>query len=132
MSALLLDTHIWAWSLTGTPLPAAIGEGLAAAQTIYVSPISFYEIGQKVRLGKWPEMAPFVTQLPDLLREQGGLIASLTPDICLLAATMEWSHRDPFDRILAATSLINGYPLASVDTAFDTFNEQGRTVSRLG
>ena len=42
-----------------------------------VSPISFFEIAQKVRLGKWPEMAPFISRLPALLMEQGGGIAAL-------------------------------------------------------
>lgn len=132
MTTLLLDTHIWAWSLAEAPLPPVIAEALSKAQTVYVSPISFYEIGQKVRLGKWPEMGPFVTRLPDLLREQGGMVASLTPEICLMAATMDWSHRDPFDRLLAATSIVNACPLASVDMAFDTFNDQGRAVRRVG
>ena len=132
MSTLLLDTHVWAWSLSKRPLPARIAEGIAKADIIQVSPISFYEIGQKVRLGKWPEMEPFVARLPELLKQQGGQVATLTPEICLTAATMAWDHRDPFDRILAATSLVNDCRLASVDTAFDSYVEDGRTVARLG
>ncbi len=132
MSTLLLDTHVWAWSLSKRPLPTRIAEGIAKADIIQVSPISFYEIGQKVRLGKWPEMEPFVAELQERLQRQGGHIAPLTPEICLMAATMAWDHRDPFDRILAATSLINDCRLASVDTAFDNYIEDGRRVARLG
>ena len=32
---------------------------------------------------------------------------------------MEWPHRDPFDRLLAATALIEGLPLVSIDVVFD-------------
>nr|WP_237352964.1 MULTISPECIES: type II toxin-antitoxin system VapC family toxin [unclassified Rhizobium] len=89
------------------------------AETILVSPISLFEIGQKVRVGKWPEMQPFVGRLPDLLQEQGAIAAALTPDVCLAAAMMDWAHRDPFDRFLAATAMENGIPIISADTIFD-------------
>jgi PIN domain nuclease of toxin-antitoxin system len=32
---------------------------------------------------------------------------------------MEWAHRDPFDRMLAATALHLAVPLLSADTVFD-------------
>ncbi|EGF92922.1 PIN domain protein [Asticcacaulis biprosthecium C19] len=117
--ALLLDTHVWAWTLTGIGLSAAMRDAIEATDAIYVSPISFFEIGQKVRIGKWPEMAPYATNLPDLLEDQKGLVATLTPDIAFKAAMMNWDHRDPFDRLLAATCLANNWPLASVDVVFD-------------
>lgn len=120
MNSLLLDTHAWAWSLTGDKRLSAKAVALIEkAETILVSPISLFEIGQKVRLGKWPEMQPFVSRLPDLLQEQGAIAAALTPDVCLAAATMDWAHRDPFDRFLAATAMENGIPIISADVVFD-------------
>lgn len=70
-----------------------------------VSPISFFAIGQKVRLGKWPQMEPYIDQLDRLLEQRRGPVAGLDSAICLNAATMAWSHGDPFDRLLAATAL---------------------------
>ena len=32
---------------------------------------------------------------------------------------MPWGHRDPFDRLLAATALDGSLPLVSADTVFD-------------
>ncbi len=84
-----------------------------------ISPISFFEIGQKVRLGKWPRMAPFAGDLPVLLERQGGVTAELSAAICLEAAMMTWNHRDPFDRLLAATAIHRGIPIVSADTVFD-------------
>jgi PIN domain nuclease of toxin-antitoxin system len=107
-------------------------EALQSAEVVYISPISLCEIGQKVRLGKWPEMAPFAARLPEILQQQGGLVATLTPEICMTAALLDWEHRDPFDRFLAATSLVNNWPLASADTAFDTLIHQGKQVARIG
>ena len=120
MKALLLDTHAWAWSLTGSVrLSQRAKTAIIGASAIHVSPVSFFEIGQKVRLGKWPEMAPFVGELRNLLARQGGRAAPCTSEICLAAATMAWDHRDPFDRIIAATAAACSLSLISVDTVFD-------------
>jgi PIN domain nuclease of toxin-antitoxin system len=69
VSAVLLDTHAWAWSLTGDErLSKTAASAILQAESVYVSPISFYEIGQKVRFGKWPQMETYVTQLQSLLQ----------------------------------------------------------------
>ncbi len=120
MTAVLLDTHSWAWSLAdderlSNPARAAI----QAADAVLVSPITFFEIAQKVRLGKWPEMEAFVGQLPAILERQGGTAAGLSPSICAVAGMMAWSHRDPFDRLLAATAMHDNLPFVSADPVFD-------------
>ncbi|WP_074070918.1 type II toxin-antitoxin system VapC family toxin [Rhizobium gallicum] len=109
------------WTLTGDSRLSAKATALITdADSVFVSPISFFEIGQKVRIGKWPEMEPFVNHLPSLLVEQGGRVAALAPEICLKGATLAWGHRDPFDRLLAASALDFGTPLISADEVFDT------------
>ncbi len=121
LNAILLDTHAWAWSLTGdAQLSEKAISAMLAAESVFVSPISLFEIGQKVGIGKWPQMQPHVENLPALLERQGGRVASLTPQISLQAAMMVWEHRDPFDRILAATAFDLGVPLISADAVFDT------------
>lgn len=120
MKAVLLDTHSWAWSLSrDRRLSLAATEAIGNAQSVLVSPISFFEIAQKVRLGKWSEMEPFVGRMPALLAGQGGGIAALEPQICAAAGTMAWSHRDPFDRLLAATAVHYNLPIISADAVFD-------------
>jgi PIN domain nuclease of toxin-antitoxin system len=118
-AALLLDTHVWAWTFAADGLlsPAA-RRAIAAAHTVYVSPISFFEIGQKVRLGKWPELVPFAPRLVEVLRDQGGVAAPFTPEICLSASLRDWAHRDPIDRLLAATCEQLAVPLVTRDPAF--------------
>ena len=120
MKAVLLDTHSWAWSLAGDRRLSATALGtIEGAQSVLVSPISFFEIAQKVRLGKWLEMEPFINRLPALLAEQGGGIAALEPEICAAAGMMRWAHRDPFDRLLAATAIHYSLPIISADSIFD-------------
>lgn len=120
MTTVLLDTHAWAWSLSGdSRLSKPAITAIAAADMVMVSPITFFEIAQKVRFGKWPEMEPFVERLDVLLADQGGQVAGFDPAVCLIAGMMDWSHRDPFDRLLAATAMHYKLPLVSADAVFD-------------
>lgn len=132
VNSLLLDTHAWAWSLTGDKRLSGKAVALIEkAENILVSPISLFEIGQKVRLGKWPEMEPFIGRLSELLQDQGGVAAALTPEICLSAAMMDWAHRDPFDRFLAATAMQNGIPIISADAIFDELAGNQHWIARF-
>ncbi len=116
----LLDTHVFAWVLLDDPaLSESARRAIAAADATLVSPVSLYEVGQKVRLGRWPEIAPIAAELPDLLSQAGLLAAPLTPRIALRASLMDWDHRDPFDRLIAATAEITNAHLVSRDAAFD-------------
>ncbi len=120
MRAVLLDTHTFIWSLfLSSELSATARSMIEAADAAYVAPISFYEITQKHRLGKWPELDPVIDQLLPLWRAQGTEIAPYTAEIAFLAGAMQWSHRDPFDRMIAATAISLGCPLISKDAAFD-------------
>ncbi|MDR0273773.1 MAG: type II toxin-antitoxin system VapC family toxin [Burkholderiaceae bacterium] len=132
MRHILLDTHAWVWSLTGDArlsIPAAAA--MKQAEAVFVSAISLFEIGQKVRLGKWPEMEPFLDRLVALADEQGVRLVELSPQASLLAAALQWQHRDPFDRIIGATAITRGLALVSADPAFDGLAHVPRWPGRL-
>ena len=117
---MLLDTHVWAWSLIEPEFlsgPARLS--LEGATGLAISAVTFYEIAQKVRLGKWPKMAAYLDRLAALAATQSIAVLPVAGEVGLLAGRLDWLHRDPFDRILAATSLTMGLPLISGDTAFD-------------
>jgi PIN domain nuclease of toxin-antitoxin system len=84
-----------------------------------VSAISFFEIALKSRLGEWPEVVAVASTLPASHETQGGRIAPLDADICVSAGSLPWPHRDPFDRLIAATALRRRISLVSADAAFD-------------
>lgn len=132
MKHILLDTHAWAWSLTADPrLSAASMTAMQQAATVSVSAISLFEIGQKVRLGKWPEMEPVLPNLMEVAHEQGARIVDLSAAASLLAAALSWDHHDPFDRIIAATAITHGSALVSADAAFDALGNDRRWPGRL-
>jgi PIN domain nuclease of toxin-antitoxin system len=117
---ILLDTHAWAWSLSEPQfLSARAHQALQSEVEKTLSAVTFYEITQKVRLNKWPQMATYLNRLTELANEQSLPVTPLTAEIALIAGQLDWLHRDPFDRMLAATALHSGMDLLSIDPAFD-------------
>ena len=89
------------------------------ADRLAVSVISLYEIGLKVRLAKWPEMAAYVGSLEQRADSDGYDLIPLTAAACLDASMLDWDHRNPFDRMIAAVARLESLPVISSDQAFD-------------
>lgn len=120
MSALLLDTHAFAWMQLGDKRPPLNArEAILSAKSVSISAATIYEIGQKTRLGKWPEMESMVHLLSKIAAQSGVAIIAIDDRIALIASQMRWKHRDPFDRIIAATARLHNLALVSADIAFD-------------
>ncbi|WP_308915382.1 type II toxin-antitoxin system VapC family toxin [Jannaschia sp. LMIT008] len=115
---ILLDTHVWAWTIHDTDELSETAIELIGSAEVFVSPVSFYEIGNKVRIGKWPEMTPYAERLPRILREQGMRESVLDANVMQWAACHGWRNRDPFDRMLAATARSAGYRFVTKDAVF--------------
>lgn len=117
---LLIDTHIFPWMMSSPQmLSRATQEALAdPSNSLFISAMSAFEISNKVRLGKWPEVSHLPSVWGARLAEFGVVQLDVTGDDFLLAGSMAWGHRDPFDRIIAAQALIRGLVLVSVDRVF--------------
>lgn len=102
-------------------LGGAAKAAIAAADSVFVSPISVYEITRKAELGGWPEIVP---HLDELVAETETLTAPFNREIAARTALLDWRHRDPFDRFIAATAIELRYPLVSKDAEFDSFNSE--------
>jgi PIN domain nuclease of toxin-antitoxin system len=64
-------------------------------------------------------MASRVYALEPLLAERGVTEVPLSAQISIHAGLLNWLHRDPFDRIIAATGQALGLPVVSADGVFD-------------
>jgi len=132
LTTVLLDTHTWVWSLfRASELSPAARQVIEQARTIYVPPCAFHEITAKHRSGKWPEVGGIVGRLPHLLRAQGGVAAPYSVEMAALAGGMDWAHKDPFDRMIAATAIELACPLISKDTAFDQLDGFPGWIGRI-
>lgn len=115
----LLDTHVLLW-LVSTPgrVPEPLRTELAEQEeTIFVSSASAFEIATKQRIGKLDASA-LLDRWDDELRSAGLAALAITSEHALVAGRLEWEHRDPFDRLLAAQALVEGLELVTVDPAF--------------
>jgi PIN domain nuclease of toxin-antitoxin system len=116
---LLLDTHAFFWSVRrGTSVPRAVAQALNNAPRRLVSDVSAFEVALKVRLGKFPEAAALRDQWKQALAALPALPLPVTTDHALLAGSLDWEHRDPFDRLLAAQAVTENLTLVTTDKAF--------------
>ena len=112
---LLLDTHIWLWSLAE---PARLGRRLIRelqnpAHELWLSPVSTWEallLNAKGRISLAEDLSEWLKRATSHLRE-----APLTHEIVVAAHQLSLPHPDPADRFLAATALILGLTLVTAD-----------------
>ena len=113
---LLLDTHLllWAASAPGRLSPAALTLIEDPDNSLMFSAASLWEITIKQGLGR----SDFQVD-PRLLRrgliDNGYIELSITSDHALAVASLPPLHKDPFDRLLAAQSQIEGVLLITAD-----------------
>jgi PIN domain nuclease of toxin-antitoxin system len=113
----ILDTHVFFWWITDHSRLGAQHRQLIEdrGETIYVSAVSGWEIGIKVKLGKWPEV--LLPGLSEKVMDEGFEVLDLTLAQAERAGQLDLIHKDPFDRLLAAQSLLLDVPIATVDPA---------------
>lgn len=118
---LLLDTHVFIWWLgDDKSLSSALRTLIADPQNeVLVSAVSAFEIATKFRLGKLPSAALLAQDVPGYAARAGFEELPLTLAHATRAGLINHSHRDPYDRLLAAQALVEGIPLGSVDRVFD-------------
>jgi PIN domain nuclease of toxin-antitoxin system len=85
-----------------------------------------FEIALKHRLGKLPLPTPFGALFPSHLVAEDVHLLPLEASHIEPLTTLPLHHRDPFDRLLVATALVEGLTLVSADAAFDSYG-----ISRL-
>jgi PIN domain nuclease of toxin-antitoxin system len=112
---LLLDTHIWIWSLQAS---ARLGKRAAREiknpeNELWISPVSTWEaltLKSKGRIRLPDDISAWVAHATAHFQE-----APLTHEIALAASRLPWSHKDPADRFLAATAQVLRLTVVTAD-----------------
>ena len=119
---LLLDTHTLLWWWTDSPeLSTRVRELIEdEANEVLVSAASAGEIATTHRLGKLEIGREAVARFNELINLDGFIHLPVSYLHALHAGSMDGEHRDPFDRMLAAQSLLEGIPLLSRDRVFES------------
>ncbi|MGR6963001.1 type II toxin-antitoxin system VapC family toxin [Geodermatophilus sp. URMC 61] len=123
MTALLLDTHALLWVLLDPErIPAeTLATVRAPDTTVHVSAASAWEIATKHRSGKMQGAAAVVSGYREHLARLRAAELPITGHHALTAGTLQWSHRDPFDRVIVAQALLESLTVVTSDAVLTEF-----------
>jgi PIN domain nuclease of toxin-antitoxin system len=128
---LLLDTHVWVWTMEGDlrqlgrNAHAAIVSA-AAGGNVLVSPISAWEVAMLEARGRLRLAMDARAWVRRALSAPGVRVAELTPETLVDTARLPGEiHRDPADRMLVATARRTGARLVTRDAQLLAYAAEG-------
>jgi PIN domain nuclease of toxin-antitoxin system len=120
----LIDTHAFLWFLTAdsslsSPAEAAIRD---IDNEAFVSMVTLWEVSIKHGLGKLQLADVPEVFFPSQLAKNSIRVLNISAVHAFKAGALAITdHKDPFDRLLAAQSLVEQIPLVSKDAQFDRY-----------
>jgi PIN domain nuclease of toxin-antitoxin system len=118
---LLLDTHIFLWAVQGNAsLKPRVRRMMEAAEQIYVSAASIWEIAIKARLGKIEASAVDVVEA---IAESGFLELPVRALHAVGVAELPLHHTDPFDRLLVSQAMAEPLRLLTADSVLRQYGD---------
>ena len=114
---LLLDTHIWLWSLLD---PSRLSRRVRAAvrrteNDLWLSPISVWELLVLAERGRMRLDAEPRRWLAEALSKTPAQEATLNFEVAVRSREILLPHPDPADRFLVATALVYDLTLVTAD-----------------
>ena len=110
---IIIDTHIFLWSLS---VPDRLSDTQRSSledlsNAIYVSAVTIAELMIKASIGKIQiDFNPV-----DMATETGFALLDFSAEAALLLKGIPFHHRDPFDRMLIAQSIVENCHLMTSD-----------------
>jgi len=119
---LLLDTHTVLWFLGGNNEISGKARTLImdSANQPMVSIVSLWEMAIKFSIGKL-RLEKGLLHLFGMIENNGFQILPLTEQHILTVATLNFNHRDPFDRVLIAQALVEKLVVLTGDNEFKNY-----------
>ena len=123
MKHILLDTQVFLWMQLETDrLPRKIRSMMHTEEYHWhLSQVSVWEIQVKYDLGKLPLPKPPQEIIPKLISDSGLAYSPLKDEAIFMLGKLPPIHRDPFDRLLIATAIVEGWELATADDAIKAY-----------
>jgi PIN domain nuclease of toxin-antitoxin system len=117
----LLDTNTFLWALSAPEKLSLGARNAVASSERFLSVASIWEVLIKVRNGKLPFPVPAGNYLTTKMSTNSVSVLSIKLEHVLQIEKLQLHHRDPFDRILIAQSLEEGWPIITSDPVFKRY-----------
>ena len=114
---ILLDTHTLLWFVLGDLklCRKARAEIESSANEKVVSPASDWEIAVKISIGKYTLPQSYEQFMRKAIDDNGFVILPILPCHTSALTNLPFHHRDPFDRLMIAQSIVEQMPIVSGD-----------------
>ena len=118
---LLLDTHVFLWSIMGSKrLTGAARSAISSAEAVYVSAASIWEIAIKARLGK---IDGDPVDCVNAIAASGFVELPVSAMHAATVSKLDLHHADPFDRMLVAQAVTEPLGLLTADPMLVPYSE---------
>lgn len=119
--AALLDTHAFLWWCADDPRLSKKARKTIAEEECLLSLASVWEMAIKLSLGRLKLPSRIEDYIPEQIQANGFSELAIEFRHITRCARLEWHHRDPFDRLLAAQALELDLTLVSRDALFESY-----------
>ena len=96
-------------------------QAIEETETVYVSPISLWEISNKCREGELLLKHPVRDWFDRVLKKYRLTMLPLSNEAMFRAGELEEHHKDPADRMIIASALTNGLAVVTTDRNFPLY-----------
>ena len=124
MKNILLDTHAFIWWIEDSPRLSSNAKKLLEniENNCFLSLASCWELAIKSSMGKIKLTLPIRDFIPQNLAANDFRQLNISFRHIARVESLEFHHRDPFDRLIAAQALEEKMILLSVDAIFDYYD----------
>jgi PIN domain nuclease of toxin-antitoxin system len=109
----LLDTHVALWFLNGEKLSEKAKSTILNGEN-FISVVSLWEVAIKMNINKYSFNGGF-TEFRKLLQRNGFEVLPIKDGYMAKLFDLPLIHRDPFDRLLTATAIVENMTLITAD-----------------
>jgi PIN domain nuclease of toxin-antitoxin system len=122
VSRLLLDTHelLW-WTTDDDRLPTSARNAIAAAEVVYASDATLWELCVKSSIGKLHLRPNAATWFEQQLRLARFTRLGIAPRHIAAVESLPLHHRDPFDRLLICQAFEENLTVVTTDGKFAAY-----------
>lgn len=120
----MLDTCTFIWYiLDDSSLSQTAKNAILCSDTVFISYATLWEITIKQTTGKLTALSMSVYELAELCRDNGIIVLPLKLSYLAELRKLPLIHRDPFDRIITATAITEGYTLLTNDSGIVKYQD---------